>query len=51
MTHCKDMKEYTSGDIEVIAITHAENMGNAGVCRARHNAMVDRLKEIENGNH
>jgi len=46
MQHCKDMKEYPSGDIGVIALTHAENMELAGLCRVRHNAMVDRLKEL-----
>ena len=40
------MLEYISGDIEVIAVTHGENMSRAGVCRLRHNALVDRLKEL-----
>ena len=41
------MKEYLSGDIQVIAQTHAENMANAGICRARHAAIVKRLRELE----
>ncbi len=47
LRHCKDMKEYASGDVEEIAITHAENMELAGKCRVRHNATVDRLKELD----
>jgi len=41
------MRLYPSGDIEVIAQTHAENMANAGICRTRHTAIVNRLRELE----
>jgi hypothetical protein len=41
------MKEYASGDVEEIALTHADNMEQAGLCRTRHNAVVDRLKELQ----
>ncbi len=47
MRPCKDMQEYPSGDIEEIAMIHAENMKNAGICRTRHGAIVDRLNEID----
>jgi hypothetical protein len=45
MSECKALSEYSSGDIEVIAITHGHNVQDASVCRARHNALVRYLSE------
>lgn len=40
------MNDYASGDIEEIALVHGRNMTDAGICRARHNALVKRIKEL-----
>lgn len=45
MVECKLLTEYSSGDIEIIAIQHGHNVLDASTCRARHNALVKYLKE------
>jgi len=47
MADCKEMQTYPSGDIQDIALVHAQNMEASGICRARHNALVKRLRELE----
>ena len=47
MTDCKELSEYDSGNLETILLTHGHNMEAAGICRARHNALITKLKELQ----
>jgi len=47
MTECLELNEFPSGEIEQIALVHGHNMETAGICAARHNALVKRLKELQ----
>lgn len=45
LSECRPFEEYPSGDIEQILLIHGHNMQDAGLCRARHNALVAFIKK------
>ena len=44
MVECPELTTYETGEIERILTIHGQNMEKAGICRARHNALVNYLK-------
>jgi len=46
MRECPELAEFSSGNIEEILLTSGHNAQDAGICRARHNALISRLKEL-----
>ncbi len=47
LRECSKLQEFASGALVEILLTHGHNMEDAGKCRARHNALVKRLKELQ----
>ena len=47
LRQCPELASFDSGDIAGILVTHGRNAQTAGICRARHNALVKRLKELQ----
>lgn len=44
MVECPELNTFESGEIDRILLVHGQNMESAGICRARHNALVNYLK-------
>lgn len=47
LSQCPELTEYESGLLEEIARVHGQNAKKYGVCRVYHNALVERLKEVQ----
>ena len=52
LTHaCKQMDEnYGSGDLEIIALVHGQNMEEAGKCRERHAGILEAFDAMRQAN-
>lgn len=44
LRYCAEMTEAASDDPNVVLNNHASNMLEAGLCRSRHNQLVDIIK-------
>lgn len=48
---CKPMDEnYGSGDLEIIALVHGQNMEEAGKCRERHAGILEAFEAMRQVN-